>query len=149
MGDELTMPSQERVWCDDRSDFAQRLPAKGLAFDSQTAPLVIVEPDALLTVRFLQNLVLGAQVVDDLLLLPIDPSGEDDEEKLPGLQDEVHAGSDAVSRNRKHRVPGSGRQPGRGVESVSSTKQGGCGSAEYFPLTGSVQHGGLTVTRGS
>jgi hypothetical protein len=35
-------------------------------------------------------LVLRAQILDDLLLLPVDPTGQDENEKLPGLKDEVH-----------------------------------------------------------
>ena len=37
-----------------------------------------------------ENLILGAQVIDDRLLLAVDPAGEDDDEKVPGLHDEVH-----------------------------------------------------------
>jgi hypothetical protein len=57
--------------------FAQHLPAEDLALDRQATPLVIVEPDAPLAVGFLQNLVLGADVLDDLLLLPVDQAGQD------------------------------------------------------------------------
>jgi hypothetical protein len=39
---------------------------------------------------FFQDLILGAQVLDDLLLLPIDPTGKGEQEKLPGLQSEFH-----------------------------------------------------------
>jgi len=43
--------------------------------------------------RFLSNdLVLGSEVVDDLLLLSIDSAGEDEEEKLPRLQDQFMLG---------------------------------------------------------
>jgi hypothetical protein len=35
-------------------------------------------------------LVLGQQVVNHLLLLPIDPAGKDDEIQLPGLENEIH-----------------------------------------------------------
>ena len=66
--------------------------------------MVVVEPDPFLAVGFLQNLVLGAQVVDDLLLLPVDHAGEDGEEEIPGLEDEVHGWSDA--RKAKGRASG-------------------------------------------
>ena len=83
---------------------AVRLNTFTLRFDSQTSSLVIGERDTLLAVGFLQDLILGAQVFDDLLLLPVYPACKDEEEKLPGLQDKVHGGSDAVSRNRQHRI---------------------------------------------
>ena len=41
-----------------------------------------------------QDLVFGAQVVDDFLLLAVHPAGEDDQQKLPRLQDEVHVDAD-------------------------------------------------------
>ena len=48
-----------------------------LALDRQASALVVVEPDPILAMSFLQDLVLGAQVLDDLLLLPVDQAGED------------------------------------------------------------------------
>jgi hypothetical protein len=35
-------------------------------------------------------LVFGSQILDHLLLLAIDPAGEDEQQELPGLEDEVH-----------------------------------------------------------
>ena len=79
------MPAQDRVRRDDGTDLSEHLAAEDLALDRQASPLVVGEPDAFLAVRFLQDLILGAQILDDLLLLPIDPAGEDDQEKLPRL----------------------------------------------------------------
>ena len=59
-------------------------------------PLAVVEPDPSLAVGFLQDLVLGAEILDDLLLLPVDQAGRDGEEKLPWLENECHNRSDAV-----------------------------------------------------
>lgn len=36
---------------------------------------------------FFENPVLSSQVVDDILLLSVDPAGEKDDEKMPGLHD--------------------------------------------------------------
>jgi hypothetical protein len=46
--------------------------------------------DHFLAVSFLRDLVLGAKILDDLVLLPVDQAGKDGQEKLPSLQDEFH-----------------------------------------------------------
>jgi hypothetical protein len=35
------------------------------------------------------------EIFDDFLLLAVDPAGQDGEQELPGLEDEVHGGPDA------------------------------------------------------
>ena len=64
------------------------------AFDRQAPPLVVAEQDPTLAEFLSEDLVFGAQVVDDFLLLPVHPAGEDDQKKLPGLQDEAHVDAD-------------------------------------------------------
>jgi hypothetical protein len=51
-----------------------------------------------LTLRefFFENLVLGAEIFDDFLLLTVAPAGKDGEQELPGPEDEVHGGPDAA-----------------------------------------------------
>ena len=68
--DKLAVPAQDRIKCNNGTNFSEYLPAESFAFDSQTSPLVIGERDALLAVRFLRNLILGAQVLDDPWLGP-------------------------------------------------------------------------------
>ena len=87
--DEHPVPAHDGVRRDDRPNLSEYLSARDLAFDRQASPLVVIEPDPLPAMRFLQDLVLSAQVFDDLLL-PIDPSGQDEKEKLSGLQDDIH-----------------------------------------------------------
>src|SRR5262249_52480292 len=48
-----------------------------------------------------ENLVFGVQVLDDLLLFTINPSGEDDDKELPRLENEVHGRSDAMGTRLK------------------------------------------------
>ena len=67
------MPPQDRVRCNDRCQLLQQLSAKLLALHSQTSTLVIGEQNPLLPKLFFQNLVLGPQVLDHLLLLLVDP----------------------------------------------------------------------------
>ena len=51
----------------------------------------------------LEHLILAEEVVDHLLLLLIDPAGDDDQEQLPGLQNKVHGSPDA-RRKHQHRT---------------------------------------------
>src|SRR5262249_10192484 len=75
--------------------------------------------------RLFQDLVFGAQVVDDLLLPPVHPAREDDQQKLPRLQNEVHARSDDVGRKATASVidqpPSTAKSPvGRAAQVPSS-----------------------------
>ena len=60
--------------------------------DRESPPLVVIEPDPSFTVGFLQDLVLGTEILDDRLLLPADQAGQNGEEEVPGLEDEAHTG---------------------------------------------------------
>jgi hypothetical protein len=73
------VPTQNRVWRYQRPDLGKHRATENLAFDSQTATLVVVEEDSAFADLFSENLVLGAKVFNHLLLLPIDPAGEDNE----------------------------------------------------------------------
>ena len=63
-------------------------------FKGQAPALIVVEQAAAFTELFFEDLVFGAQVVDDLLLLTVHPACEDKQKKLPGLQDEAHVNAD-------------------------------------------------------
>ncbi len=90
LGDELSMPTQNRIGREDRSNFTEHLPAQDFAFDSQTTPLIIVEQDSLLAEFFFEHLVFGAQVFDCELLLAIDPTSEYEKIDLPRMESEIH-----------------------------------------------------------
>jgi hypothetical protein len=62
----------------------------------QAAAPVVVEQDLAPAEFLFEDLVFAAQVVDELLLPLIDPARQDDCEKLPGLQNKVHAQADEV-----------------------------------------------------
>ena len=79
------MPAQDRVRGKQGGHFCQELAAEDLAFDGESASLVVSEQDAAVAELLFQDLVFGAQVVDDLLLLAIDPAGEASKENQPGL----------------------------------------------------------------
>ena len=80
LGHQLPVPAQDGVGGAGGADLAEDLPTEHIALDRQASPLVVVEPDPLLAVGFLQDLVLGAEILDDFLLLLIDQAGEDGEE---------------------------------------------------------------------
>ncbi|MHC4406087.1 MAG: hypothetical protein ACYTG0_41145 [Planctomycetota bacterium] len=85
-----TVPPEDRIRREECADFAEELAAKNLSLDSQTAPLIVVQQDAFLTEFLFEHLILGPQVLDDFLLLTIDPTSENDEIQLPGLKNEIH-----------------------------------------------------------
>ena len=84
------MPTQDRVWREQRAEFFESFVARDLALDGQSSSLIIVEQSPLVAKLLLEHLVLGSQILDHLLLLTIDPAGEDDEAELPRLKNEVH-----------------------------------------------------------
>ena len=84
------MPTQDGVGREHRPHLLEHFASQQFTFDGQSTPLGIVQQDSLLAVNFPEDLVLRQQVADDLLLLPIDPAGENDEIELPRLKYEVH-----------------------------------------------------------
>jgi hypothetical protein len=58
--------------------------------------LIVVKQDPPSTKLLPEDLVLRTQIFDDLLLLPINPPGDDKEKELPRLEDDVHGWPDAI-----------------------------------------------------
>ena len=84
LGTEHPVPAHDRVRRDDRVNRSDHRSPKDLPFNRRASLLVVVEPDPFpAAMRFTQGLVLGAQVLDDLLLLPVDPSRRDVKEEPP------------------------------------------------------------------
>ncbi|MCH7724978.1 MAG: hypothetical protein IH991_00655 [Planctomycetes bacterium] len=52
--------------------------------------MIIVEQNPFLSEFLLQDLVFGAEILDGLLLLTINPTGECEQQDLPRLKDVVH-----------------------------------------------------------
>jgi len=99
------MPTKKSVGCHDGSYFLECLAAQYLSFDGQVTPLIIAEQDAFLAELLFEYLVLSPQVLDNILLTAVDPTRDDEEQQVPGLQDGFHVSPDAV---RKHRASGIG-----------------------------------------
>ena len=84
------MPSKDRVRGKQRANLFEHLASKYLASGRQPPPLVIVQQYTFRTKFLFEDLILGPEVLDDLLLLAIDPAGEDHEVQLTRLKDEIH-----------------------------------------------------------
>ena len=59
--------------------------AERLALESQASALVIVQEDSALTELFPQYLIFSQQILEGVLLVSVDPTGQDEKQKLPGL----------------------------------------------------------------
>ena len=84
------MPSQDRVGREQGADLGELFASQDLAFDGQAATLVIGQQNSPFTERLYQDSTLVFEIVDPLLLLLVAPIGNDQQEQLPWLQDEVH-----------------------------------------------------------
>lgn len=89
-GDKPPMPPSDRVECEQNFNLRQLIACEELAFDCQSTSLVIGQQDPLPSEFLFENDILGAKLLDDFLLLSIDPSGKHDQHPLPRLQIEVH-----------------------------------------------------------
>src|SRR5262249_16446470 len=73
-----SIPPQDRVGCDDADDDRKPTATEDFAFDRQAAALVVGEADPSGSLRGAQDAVLLEEVVNDRLLLPVDPAGEEE-----------------------------------------------------------------------
>jgi hypothetical protein len=98
-----------------------------LGFDGEAAALVVVKKNAPLAELLLEDLVFRAQVIDDLLLLAIDPACQDEEQKLPRLQDEVQG---SPEDSREIRSMRSGQRPVNRRKAAGAVIRKLCSTAE-------------------
>ena len=78
--DQEPMPAQDGVGGEKSADLSQELAAKNFTFDGQTAALVVVQQDPVIAEFLSEHLVLGPEVINDLLLLLVDPAGKSEME---------------------------------------------------------------------
>jgi len=90
LGHEPAIPPQDGVGCDDAGDGRQGAPAEDFALDGQAAPLVVGEAQASGWLRRPEAPVLLEQIVNDRLLLPVDPTGEEQQEKGERRRQRIH-----------------------------------------------------------
>jgi hypothetical protein len=72
--------SEESYLSHDSGHLIEHLPPEYLAFLRQTLPLIIVEQNAFLAELFSEHAILGTKVFNHVLLLMVDPAGEDQEQ---------------------------------------------------------------------
>jgi hypothetical protein len=81
LGDELAVPSQQCLGCDDGGDRCQHLPTEAFCLAGQPAPLSIIQPQPSAAELFSKDPIFFAEVIDGILLLLIHPAGHGDEHK--------------------------------------------------------------------
>jgi hypothetical protein len=74
------MQTKKSVGCHNRGDCLERLAAQYLSFDCQAAPLIITEQDAPFAKLLFQHLVFSPQVLDNILLMAVNPTRDNEEE---------------------------------------------------------------------
>ena len=92
-GDEPSVPPQNGVGCHDASDVPEAAPAEHLALHGEATSLVVGETQPSGSVRRAENPVLLEQVVNDRLVLPIDPAGDQQEKESEWARQRVHGES--------------------------------------------------------
>ena len=80
--DELTVPSEERIRGDQSCHFPEEFPSKLFPLGRKPSTLLVAQAQPLTELR-LQNTVLLLQILKDLLLLLVQPTGQErDQEDL-------------------------------------------------------------------
>src|SRR5262249_46166244 len=92
LGDEGSVPRQQRVWRHDRGELAQQPSSQGPGFRGEPTALVVGEAPAPGADLFAQDAVLFQEIVDDVALLLVDPAGKRDENELQGMRQRRHGG---------------------------------------------------------
>jgi len=67
----------------------KELSSENLTFHRKSSALIILEQNVFVAELHFEDLVFGEKVIDDLLLLLIDPAGQNHKQPLPGSQGRV------------------------------------------------------------
>jgi len=92
LGYELPVPTENGVGSDERGDLGKRASADGLASHSQSASLIVGQPESSAAELLLEDAILLAEILNDRILLAADPAREGGDQNLPGLKDDGHPG---------------------------------------------------------
>ena len=93
LGHQRPIPAQDGVRCDDTRDGRQSAPAKNLAFHGQAAALVVGDVEPSRSVHGAEDSVLLEQVVNNCLLLSVDPAGDEENNEHERSRQRVHGAS--------------------------------------------------------
>jgi len=89
-GDQPPVPPQDRVGCDDDRHLPQDPATEWLALRREAPTLIVGQPDAPPLQLLPEDAVLLHEVLDDLLLVAVDPSSEDHEQQPQGREVGCH-----------------------------------------------------------
>ncbi len=101
LGDELPMPTQNGVGCNERRNFAESPSPDGLAANREPATLIVGQPESSAPELLLQDAVLLLEILDDCVLMAADPTDQGGNEDLPGLEHSGHLS--IVARQQSNR----------------------------------------------
>jgi len=107
LGNELPIPPQNRVRGDDAGDGHQSAPADELALHREATSLIIGEPKPPWPVLGAKDPILLEQVVNNGLLLSVDPTGEQQADECEWMRQWIHDGK--ACRRRCHRSTAAGQ----------------------------------------
>jgi len=88
--DQLAMPSQQRIGCDDGSHFSEDPTAQLLGFDGQAPALVVAESKPLAPELLPENPILFLEIVNDVALLLAEPAGNRDQQEAKRIKALAH-----------------------------------------------------------
>jgi hypothetical protein len=89
------MPPQDCFGSYDGDKLVEHLAPGDLAWDGEPTALVVVEQDAHFAEFLYENPVVRQKVLDGHLLSTVDPTGDDQDQALPWLQNEAPMSPDA------------------------------------------------------
>src|SRR5215469_5186330 len=82
LGDQLPMPSQQGLRCDNAGDLGKSLSSQRFGLNGQPPALIVIEAHSLATELFSQHPILLAKIFNDLQLAVVHPPGDSDQQKL-------------------------------------------------------------------
>ena len=98
LGYQRPVPTQDPIRGEQRGELGQPLASQDFPFDRQAAPLIVGQHNPLGTVRFPEHPVLGEQIINHLLLLPVHPAGHARHQHVHRFQNKAHAAPLEVSK---------------------------------------------------
>jgi hypothetical protein len=93
-GNQHPVPSQNRIGRQQHADLFQHLTIKDLPFHCQWSALVVVKQDTHRTELHFQYLIRIPEVLNNFLLLTVNPAADDHEAETTGFQCEMHRRAD-------------------------------------------------------
>jgi hypothetical protein len=150
LGYQRPIPAQDGVRCDDTRDSRQSAPAKKFAFHGQAAALVVGEVEPSRSVRGAEGSVLLEQVVNNGLLLPVDPAREEENNERERRRQRVHGASVPerlvqCKARQIRRYQGGAELPDRKPPAIAANAP----IVEQSGLAGFFAHDGITFALGS